>query len=243
IPFRLDKKAAAEGLSKHLKGKRLLPKVFRDENHLKEVKGVYVPFWVFDADSDGTFRYNAEKVRRWEDANNIYEETSHYSVFRQAGMSFSGIPVNGSSKVASDLMESLEPYDLSQAVDFQTAYLAGFLADRYDCSEEDCAERAGERIRESTADAVRETVTGYDRVDEESGSVSISNGKAKYMLFPVWLLNTEWNGNLYTFAMNGQTGKFVGNLPLNRKAYAAWLIGLGLGIAAVVALLLFLLWK
>ena len=49
IPFKLDKQAAEAALQKHLSGKILLPKVFRDENHIKEIKGVYVPFWLFDA--------------------------------------------------------------------------------------------------------------------------------------------------------------------------------------------------
>lgn len=39
-------------LENHYKGKRLLPKVFKDQNHIKEVKGLYVPVWLFDADAD-----------------------------------------------------------------------------------------------------------------------------------------------------------------------------------------------
>ncbi len=38
IPFKLDKKAAKEGLMKHISGKRLLPKVFKDQNHIDEIK-------------------------------------------------------------------------------------------------------------------------------------------------------------------------------------------------------------
>ena len=60
-------------------------------------------------------------------------------------MDFAGVPVDGSSKIDDSLMESLEPFDLSQAVDFKTAYLAGYLADKYDMSSQDCIERANER--------------------------------------------------------------------------------------------------
>ena len=52
IPFKLDKKAAKEGLKKHLTGKRFLPKIFKDQNHIDEIKGIYVPFWLFDTDVD-----------------------------------------------------------------------------------------------------------------------------------------------------------------------------------------------
>ena len=49
IPFKLDKKAAKAKLQEHLKGKTLLPKVFRSQNHIDEIKGVYVPFWLYDS--------------------------------------------------------------------------------------------------------------------------------------------------------------------------------------------------
>ena len=59
IPFKLDKKAAKAGLMKHLTGKRLLPKIFKDQNHIDEIKGVYVPFWLFDTDVDAQVRYRS----------------------------------------------------------------------------------------------------------------------------------------------------------------------------------------
>ena len=54
IPFKLDKKAAKAKLQEHLKGKTLLPRVFRSQNHIDEIKGVYVPFWLFDSDADAS---------------------------------------------------------------------------------------------------------------------------------------------------------------------------------------------
>ncbi|MCI6866591.1 MAG: hypothetical protein MR871_01330, partial [Lachnospiraceae bacterium] len=58
-------------------------------------------------------------------------------------------------------------------------------------------------------------------------------GKITYALLPVWVLNTMYKGKLYTFAMNGQTGKFVGNLPSDKgKAF-----GIAGGVFAGVFLL------
>ncbi|MBS6475391.1 MAG: hypothetical protein KH354_05350, partial [Clostridiales bacterium] len=109
IPFKLDKQAAKAGLARHLQGKRLLPKVFKDQNHIDEIKGVYVPFWLFDADADADIRYKATRVRTWGDSNYIYTETSFYSVLRGGSIGFDRVPVDGSSKMADDLMESIEP--------------------------------------------------------------------------------------------------------------------------------------
>lgn len=242
IPFKLDKKAAKEALNKHYKGKRLLPKVFKQENHIDEVKGIYVPFWLFDADADADIQYSARKVRRWSDSNYDYTETSYFTALRGGQVGFERVPVDGSTKMPDALMESIEPFDFSEAVDFQTAYLAGYLADKYDVDAAESIARANERIKKSTQDAFAVTVEGYDSVHAESSSVRLSNGKAKYALYPVWILNTTWNKKKYTFAMNGQTGKFVGDLPLDKGAYKKWLIALCGAASAVTFLASYLLW-
>src|SRR5574344_1081516 len=76
IPFKLDKNAAKEGLYNHLKGKKLLPKVFKDKNHIDEIKGLYVPFWLFDADADANIRYKATKINCYSDSEYDYTRTS-----------------------------------------------------------------------------------------------------------------------------------------------------------------------
>ena len=233
IPFKLDKKAAKEAYQNHLKGKVLLPSAFKDKNHIDEIKGVYVPFWLFDAEAEAKVRYRATRVRTWSDSNYEYTETRYYRVLREGNLGFEHVPVDGSTKMADDLMESIEPFDFSEAVDFQTAYLSGFLADRYDVDAEQSIERANERIKKSTESAFADTVHGYSSVIPESSSVRLSEGKSKYALYPVWLLNTTYQNEKYTFAMNGQTGKFVGNLPVDKKKY--WFF-FGAGTAVISAL-------
>lgn len=240
IPFQIDKKAAKEALKKHYQGKRLLPKVFKDENHIDEVKGVYVPFWLFHAEANADMRYKATRVRTWSDSRYNYTETSYYAVCRGGTIQFENVPVDGSKKMADDLMESLEPFDFSKAVDFQTAYLSGYLADKYDVDAKQSVGRANERIRKSTEDAIAATVKGYATVTREAGSIRFNNSKVRYALFPVWLLNTTWNGQKYLFAMNGQSGKMVGDLPLDKGLYRKWLFGLTGAIAAAVYAGLFL---
>lgn len=242
IPFKLDKKAAKAALTKHYSGKRLLPKVFKDQNHIDEVKGVYVPFWLFDAEVEAHVRYRATTVRTWSDDDYDYTETSYYSVLRGGNIAFDRVPVDGSSKMADDLMESIEPFDFSDAVDFQTAYLAGYLADKYDVDAQQSIDRANARIKRSTEDAFADTVQGYSSVTPENSNIYLQNGKAKYALYPVWLLNTTWKGQKYTFAMNGQTGKLVGDLPMDKSAFKKWFFGLLAGCGAALFGIFYALW-
>jgi DNA-directed RNA polymerase subunit RPC12/RpoP len=242
IPFKLDKKAAKEALKKHYMGKKLLPKVFKDENHIDEVKGIYVPFWLFDADAEAHIRYKATRVRTWSDSQYNYTETQHYHVSRGGTIGFTAVPVDGSTKLEDALMESIEPFNLADAVEFNPAYMAGYLADRYDVDAQQSIQRANERIKQSTADAFASTAQGYSTIIPVATGIQLENGKARYALYPVWLLNTTWNGKKYTFAMNGQTGKLVGDLPMDKSLYQKWLWGItGIATAACFALS-YLLW-
>jgi len=242
IPFQLDKNAAKAALQKHYGGKKLLPKVFADQNHIDEVKGVYVPVWLFDADADAKVRYKASNIRHWSDSRYDYTETTCYAVKRSGSLGFAQVPVDGSTKMEDTLMESIEPFRMEDAVDFQTAYLAGYLADKYDVDAETSIERANERIKKSTEEAFAETVQGYTTVTAESTNINLRQGKVRYALLPVWLLNTTWNGEKYTFAMNGQTGKFVGDLPMDKDMYKRWLLGFTALFSAVIYAAAYLLW-
>ncbi|MBQ4353510.1 MAG: hypothetical protein IJC71_01310 [Clostridia bacterium] len=234
IPFKLDKKAAKEGLARHLSNKRFLPKVFKDENHLDEVRGIYVPFWLFDSEADAQLRFKGSKIRTWHDARYNYTETSYYSVVRGGEIAFENVPVDGSTKMPDDLMESVEPFDLSEAVDFQTAYMSGYLADKYDVTAEESVTRANERIKQSVEQAfTRAAQPGYASLIPEQNHVQLKKNRVRYGLYPVWVLNTTWNGEKYIFAMNGQTGKFVGNLPVDKGIYWKY-VGIGTAIASVL---------
>ncbi len=237
VPFKLDKKAAKEALNRHLTGKKLLPRVFQSQNHIDEIRGVYIPFWLFDTEADAHLRFKGTMVHAWSDSDFDYTETEFYSVVRGGSITYTGIPVDGASKIPNDLTESLEPYDLTEAVDFQTAYLAGYLADKYDVPKEDCIERANERIRQTTERVIRQETCGdYASVTLESSSIRFQNGRVRYVLLPAWILNTSWNGQNYQFAMNGQTGKFIGNLPMDKGAYWKYKL-LYTGIFALISLL------
>lgn len=233
IPFKMDKKAAKEALKEHVNSKKLVPALFRSENHIDEIKGVYIPFWLFDADVAANISYQGEKTRRWSDSDYNYVEHSYYDIYREGCVAFDHVPVDGSEKMPDDLMESIEPFDFNEAVEFKKAYLAGYMADKYDIDADASIEAANNRIRRSAEESFRDTVTGYEDVTPQNSYINLQNGKAKYALYPVWLLNTRWQDKTYTFAMNGQTGKFVGDLPMDKGAY--WKkFGIFAGIFTVV---------
>ncbi len=240
IPFKLDKQAAITALTRHYKGKKFLPKSFTAGNHIEEIKGIYVPFWLFDAESEAHMRFHATRVHKRRQGDWEITETEHYRVTREGSVVFEKIPVDGSSKMPDAHMDAIEPYDYRELTPFSTAYLPGFLADKYDMDAEACSKRANERITASTEDSFAATVSGYATLLREHADINLKKGEIKYALMPVWLLSTKWADKNYLFAMNGQTGKLIGDLPVDKGLYWGWLAKLALPIAAVLAALLFL---
>ncbi len=221
IPFKVTKEQAEAALKKFYEGKFFLPKSFKSENRIKEIKGVYVPFWIYDCDVDASFSYDATRSRTWSDSRYIYTRTDHYLVDRRASIHFDRIPADGSTKADDAYMEAIEPFDYNELIPFEKAYLSGFLADKYDVASADMKPRIQERTSSSADTFARGTVNGYDSVIKKSGNVNFKNTNVKYGLFPVWMLNTSYKGKLYSFAMNGQTGKMVGNMPCDSGKYWA----------------------
>lgn len=240
IPFKLDKKAAKEAYHKHLEKKAFLPRVFKAGNHIDEMVGVYVPFWLFDVEAQANITYNAERVRTWRQGDIEYTEHEYYQVDRGGGIGFEHIPTDCSRKMDDALMEAIEPYNFKDAVPFRAAYLAGYVADRYDVEMEECMTRATKRIKQSAEDVLRETVKGYQTVTPVNRLVNIMNARYWYALYPVWILNTTWKGEKYTFAMNGQTGKMVGDLPADQGAFWKFVGIRGVLLGAIIYALMWI---
>ena len=215
IPFKNDKENVLTSLKSFFKKKPLLPRTFSRDNVVEEVKPLYVPFWLFDADVEGKVRFKGEITKRWSDANYNYKEVKFYSLVRGGDIAFDHVPVDGSQKMEDQLMESIEPYNFEDAVDFNAGYLAGYAADRYDVDKDVTFNRATERFRDGTIQAFRGDIRGYENVTVDDSNIQLSNTKTTYALYPVWILNTKWKDKNYRFAVNGQTSKVAGDLPIS----------------------------
>jgi len=240
LPFKLDKNAAISALIKYYKGKKFLPKSFANKNHIEEIKGIYVPFWLFNGQSEAVMRFRATKMRKFRQGDQEVTETEHWRILRQGNVVFEKVPVDASSKMPDAHMDAIEPFEYRELKPFSPAYLPGYLADKYDMDVEACSKRANERIIASTEDSFASTISGYSTLTREYSNIDLKKGDVKYALMPVWLLSTKWSGSDYLFAMNGQTGKLIGDLPVDKGLYWGWFAKIALPIAAVLAAVLFL---
>lgn len=86
LPFKLAKEDAVKALKAHYKGKPFLPKAFSAENHVQEIKGVYVPFWMFDGEAEGWANYKASRSHTHREGDYEVTRTEHFDVYREGSL-------------------------------------------------------------------------------------------------------------------------------------------------------------
>ena len=216
IPFRIESAGLPDAVNRFYRDKKLLPRRFFSESTMGKVTGVYVPFWVFSGTLSGTLTYSGEKSSSTRKGDYVTVRTAHYRLNRGASLAYAELPVDASTKVDNKLMDSLEPFRTEEAKPFDMRYLAGFTADRFDQEKKDTATRAEARMRSSSDSLVRAAAgAGYESVKRSGGTLR-ANLQAKYLLFPIYLFDILHGNKTYHFAVNGQTGKVVGEVPTDK---------------------------
>ncbi len=234
IPFKTDRAMAIAALKAHYKGKALLPKSFADSNHIEKIQGVYVPFWMFDAVAEGEMSFHATKTTSYVSSREEIVTTKHYDIRRGGRLAFEKVPVDASSRMPDGHMDSIEPFDYSELKPFSMAFMPGFLADKYDVDAKSCGERMQQRCSEAMEESLTGTVSGYDSKTVTEKRIIVKKGDVHYAMLPVWMLATKWKDQSFLFAMNGQSGRLVGDLPVDRGKY--W--GFFGGISAVLMVIM-----
>ena len=239
IPFKKTKEEAEQAFININKGRMFVPKTFNNRKNIEKIRGVYIPFWVYDMDFNGSIDANAVNVTHWTIGRTHYTKTDKYKVFRKGNMKFDKVPVDGSTRFENNLMNSIEPFDYNELVPYNHAYLSGFLAEKYDIEKEITYEDAKKRAL-STVDKQFISSCNYQTVKIKNKDYQDINIKTSYILLPVYMVNVKYNNKYYTFAMNGQSGKFIGNIPLNKKKVFITTIIMLISIFGILELIVFL---
>ena len=127
IPFKKLKEDAMNAFKGLKKGRPLLPNDFTAEKNIEKIKGLYVPFWLYDVKVYGGLVIDATRVRTWSMGDTHYKQTDYYKVYRDGEMKYYNIPVDGSERFSNDIMNTIEPFDYAEMVDYNHSNLSGFL--------------------------------------------------------------------------------------------------------------------
>lgn len=240
IPFTISKQEAEEAFQKWCRNGLLTPKGFMTADRVKSITGIYVPFWMYDLNSKIQFTGIGKKVRTYTQGDYIYTETKHYDVHRNLDLYHNRVPVDASEKMNDDIMDKLEPYRYDNLKEFKTPYLAGFLAEKYNYTDEELFPRVKGKISEFIESYIRSTMRGYTSVSPTNKQISTESLQSMYVLLPVWMVYYDFDKQEHTFAMNGQTGKIVGKPPISKGKVAAWFSGITASSFIVIKLIAFI---
>lgn len=214
IPFKTEKQEAIDSFKGLSKGRPLMPKGFNNEKNIEKIRGIYIPFWLYDVNVSGDIVMNGNIITTWSSGDTHYTKTDTYKITRGGSMDYSSIPIDGSTRFDNKIMNSIEPFDYKGLIPYNHAYLSGFYAEKYDIEGDELFKEVTERAITTSKKILENDASRY------TGKVIISNNLAskeknkEYVLLPVWMVNVKYKGKMYTFAMNGQTGEFIGNIPL-----------------------------
>src|SRR5690606_22124485 len=203
IPFTVSKEEAIQGFKKWCRNGLLTPSDFMTADRIKNITGMYVPFWMYDLNSRVQVKAEGKIIRTYTRGDYIYTETKYYDVFRDINLDYIKVPVDASKKMNDELMDKLEPYPYDQLKEFKTPYLAGYIAEKYNYSDDELLPRVKSKIQSFIDSYISSTMHGYTTVTYRMKDIDTKKVKSYYVLLPVWMVTYNYKNKDYIFAMNG----------------------------------------
>lgn len=240
IPFEVDKKQIEDLYEQYIQTKPFYPPEYSKANVIEKIKGIYLPFWMFDLNLSGFVQAQGERTMTHTIGDWIVTDHFVYQIDRKGKQAFDRIPVIASSKTPKDAMDALEPFDYSKMVQYNPGYLPGFLAQRYDLDERKTFEVSNERAQVTYQQSMTDTMAGYEMLQITNEQIKPVLQGTNYTLCPVYLLFMDYDHDEdKLIAINGQTGKIVGNIPIDKKKRNRYFITRSLLACVVIEALIF----
>jgi DNA-directed RNA polymerase subunit RPC12/RpoP len=238
IPFAKDKKTIMELYKDYVDKSFLTPKAFKEQSTIEKIQGLFTPFYLHSMKDHARHTFEGERVSS---SRRGYDKITTHKVYKlsiEARGEFEKVPTDASVKIANTLMDAVEPFNYNDLKAYNPAYMAGFLAEQTDDDMDDMVKRVETRVKSGMEERAKSQFSGYQGMHLTHQTNDITERTATYAMLPVWLLNVNHNGQKYTFAVNGQTGKVVGKLPIDKLKLTLLGIGAFAVIDVIAALLL-----
>ncbi|MGH8850221.1 MAG: zinc ribbon domain-containing protein [Casimicrobiaceae bacterium] len=242
LPFTIGEDRARDGIRAWYGKLWLAPNALKRGALTDTVKGVYLPYWTFDAAadaswtaeaghyytttetfSDGSGRTQTRQVRqvRWEPAAGRLRHV------------FDDDLVCASVGVHSALLRGVEPFPTRELKPYDAAYVAGWVVERYQIDLVSAAKAAREAMDAELRQLCAAQIPGdtYRNLDVRA---DYSSQTFKHILAPIWLLSYNFGSRSFQAVMNGITGAIRGEYP------KSWVKLTLLGIAILIALIVVL---
>jgi predicted RNA-binding Zn-ribbon protein involved in translation (DUF1610 family) len=228
IPFQIDQRTAISKFRTWLGRGWFRPNAVKRiaANAEARVQGVYLPFWTFDAQTfsswwaeagyyyyvteryavtvNGRRQMRTRQVRkvRWKPASGKYDEF------------LDDVLVYATQSVKENILRRIYPFDTHSLVPYRPQYLAGWRAEEYQIDLEHGWKLGQEIIHARLRQACAREVPG-DTHRNLRVKTTFQDVTFKHILLPIWIASYRFNNKVYSFMVNGQTGKVQGEAPIS----------------------------
>jgi hypothetical protein len=244
LPFKVAETAVREQIRRWYKSKWLAPGSLKSRALVDTVRGVYIPYWTFDAQvvcpweaEAGHYYYTTETYRdskgntqtrqvrhtRWESASGTVE---HF---------FDDEPIPGTQGISHELLKEVEPFPTNELVPYNTSYLSGFVVEHYQVVLLDAAKASEDSMRQKLEAMCAAEVPG-DTYRNLEIHPTFSARTFKHILVPLWLLTYTYGAKIFHVLVNGATGRMAGEYP--KSFWKIFFLVLGIIIVVLIVLLL-----
>jgi hypothetical protein len=244
LPFKISQDDVRDRMKRWYAGRWFAPNAFKHKSLIDQLHGLYVPFWTFDAQvhcewqaEAGHYYYTTESYRdsqgrqqtrqvqhiRWESAAG---EIDHF---------FDDEPVPATKGVDHTLLRGVEPFPTGEVVPYDTAFLSGFVVERYQIDLEQAATEAHAQMH-----AELETLCGQQVPGDTYRGLQIqphySAETFKHTLLPIWLLTYTYGVKTFNVVANGYTGEIAGHYPKSFWKITFFVLAILVIVLTIIAL-------
>ena len=237
VPFQITDKQASELFKGWIKRKWFCPKLAKESAKAKHFKGVYLPYWTFDAKTKSEYSGEYGKDKRKKGPNGEERvETTWYPTKGQYSENFDDELICATTNHNQSMLMGVEPFRTAENKVYKPEYVAGFAAERYAIGVKEAWEMAKEVIRGKLKSNIRSKILrekNADHVRNLRVDTIFSGLTYKYLLLPVWISSYKYKDKVYQFMVNGQTGKVSGKTPISIPKVIITVVGALLIIALI----------
>ena len=239
LPFAVKKDDVVAAIEKFVSKRKFFahPK-FKEEFIVDNVMGVYLPYMVIDANVGGKFEGIGEvELRRWTESRTVgtgknrrtvtttYYDANRYEITRKFDMTVENLTIESSaeklqhtsSNRTNNIVNAIKPFDVSKAMRWDANYMTGYAAEKRDMNIDDLRGLVDVKLKDIARHNIRSTVKNYDRgVRWKSENLDVIGKQWKVAYFPIWLYSYQMeNKTIHYVAVNGQTLKTMGSVPIH----------------------------
>lgn len=233
VPFKKTQSDLRENYKKFVDKKLFVPKNLKNPENIKEFRGVYIPCWNFTYETDGEFDYKG--VRDYYSGGYDYHET--YSIDAHTEGDIENITFDASEAFDDTISSAIAPFDIDKAEPFYEGYCAGFYMDKENVDSEKYNKMAEISIAQNIKEIVEDSEKGSKKINitECVKEPKYIKKKTDLTLLPVWFMTYRNKDRVSYSIANGQTGKMIMDLPVDKKRFFV-----GTSILAIILSIVFI---